>query len=446
MRELTAIAAASSAGQESNATDVSSAIRRRVLLEPISYFYELRVHIYQAKHLLPADDNGKSDPYVVASVAGQERRTTICQATLFPEWYQTIRFEALKLPPRERIDMGICPRLVLQLWDKDEAGIGSRIFRTMKTREDRDDFIGRVELPLDNVGAGRQKRPTWHTVKLQGTNAPAGELLVSLQLLGPLTPKDGGGFVEKLPDLPGVGVEPPLRPEMIPCTVEMLVFSCSGLKPRNIWSPKSPRVCVSMSGVGSTASNGNGNDVSQVYKTQRRCLPSSTSPLYCEKISIPCALPRNSLFCASVGVSVLDDQFGVGAVELGSTMIDLCDYFPWIVQNRCGSNTSKHQNVSEASILYLPNCALFAENDSTWSEACLHVMQVPLLLAAVYCDTHLHCQTSIRLLQRTQQPPPNRLNHHWLPVIHHWLPVAKIRRQPGHGIFSEILILMVMEF
>ena len=101
-------------------------------------------------------------------------RSTTQYGTLFPEWYETMRFTRLMLPPRrwpaipyescdhvfflparggssparltgdrgspagERIDIGLCPELVIQVWDEDHGGMFSfdeQVCRTAAPKE-----------------------------------------------------------------------------------------------------------------------------------------------------------------------------------------------------------------------------------------------------------------------------------------------------------------------
>ena len=72
------------------------------LLKPALSPYELRVHVYQANDLPPADADGQSDPYLVATIAGKRMQTSVRRRTLFPRWYETLKTE-LDLPSREWI-------------------------------------------------------------------------------------------------------------------------------------------------------------------------------------------------------------------------------------------------------------------------------------------------------------------------------------------------------
>jgi Ca2+-dependent lipid-binding protein len=47
---------------------------------------EIEVHVKEARRLIAADKNGKSDPYCVVSYSGVEEKTAKVMATVAPKW------------------------------------------------------------------------------------------------------------------------------------------------------------------------------------------------------------------------------------------------------------------------------------------------------------------------------------------------------------------------
>ena len=53
----------------------------------------VEVLVDQARGVPAMDSNGFSDPYVIASLGGRQRRTAVCPKTLTPTWRETFRIE-----------------------------------------------------------------------------------------------------------------------------------------------------------------------------------------------------------------------------------------------------------------------------------------------------------------------------------------------------------------
>lgn len=117
--------------------------------------YQLRVHLFQARNLPSADDNGAADPYVVVKCCGQRQVTPVQRMTLHPVFYHTLTFEvrlvrvaravraactarcsdvsahllALLLlllttstPPVRQMRLDLAPEVIVQVWDWDRVG------------------------------------------------------------------------------------------------------------------------------------------------------------------------------------------------------------------------------------------------------------------------------------------------------------------------------------
>lgn len=77
---------------------------------------QLRVHLYQARHLPIGNRDGSSDPYVVVRCNGFSQKTAVQRNVLHPVWYTTQYFD-LDLP-----DISVAPEVVLQVWDWKRVG------------------------------------------------------------------------------------------------------------------------------------------------------------------------------------------------------------------------------------------------------------------------------------------------------------------------------------
>lgn len=64
--------------------------------------YQLRVFIYKARNLPPADSHGTSDPFFEVNCAGQKGKTTVKENTLNPGFFETITLD-VDLPNMEKV-------------------------------------------------------------------------------------------------------------------------------------------------------------------------------------------------------------------------------------------------------------------------------------------------------------------------------------------------------
>jgi len=89
---------------------------------------ELEVHISRAHDLVAKDEDGLSDPFVVACLGHAKQRTPTIKNTLDPRWEETLCFEGLL---GELVEKG---PLLLTVWDYDAFS--------------PNDFLGSLEAPL----------------------------------------------------------------------------------------------------------------------------------------------------------------------------------------------------------------------------------------------------------------------------------------------------------
>ncbi|KAL1508137.1 hypothetical protein AB1Y20_007724 [Prymnesium parvum] len=88
----------------------------------------LKVHLKRGTGLKSADLNGKSDPYVIVSCGGTEKKSRPVLKTLNPEFNEVLEFEG-------SLEELVAHRLLLKVFDKD--------------RLTRDDPLGEVSVSLD---------------------------------------------------------------------------------------------------------------------------------------------------------------------------------------------------------------------------------------------------------------------------------------------------------
>lgn len=300
--------------------------RRPPLTRPKEYEYDVRVHVHQAQGLPVKDtDTHSSDPYLKATIAGQEARTVTKPQNLNPQWYETLQFHVM-LPTRERIDRGLAPQLLIQLFDEDT---------------DADDFIGRLTVDLQDLGGAHMpKRPRWHRIVDNDTGGDLGQVLLSFQLIGPL--RNLGA--QDVPPLPGdAPYVPQLMPKTRDCTLEFFVLGCRALKPLSFVHPGSPYVEVSFFSTDATGA--------EKTATSKSNTPNVTAPNFCEVIKKRVAVPEDALYGPVLELAVRDPRFGgrflkTSSAVLGTATIPLRKYLPWIPSNYMRAQRQSHESAT----------------------------------------------------------------------------------------------------
>ena len=269
------------------------------ILKPDTSAWCVLVHIFSAQNLPSTDINGAADPYLKASIYGAEAQTSAKSETLFPFWYETLALKVEFAKSQDYLDSGLVSPLVLQLYDRDTFS--------------GDDFMGRCEISLKNVGPELPESPKWYPIKLAASEQVAGRVLVSLQVM-PLR-----DMTEKIDR--GLSMA---RPKMRKCTIEFFLLGCRNLQPKDHIKPQAPFVTFKLNGDGARG----------LIQTTPQSFPTAHGPNYLETMRINCFLPEDPAFAPSVTVKVVDRRFGVLRPVLGSAYINLRKFLPWIPKNR----------------------------------------------------------------------------------------------------------------
>ena len=270
-------------------------------------YYELRVHVYQASDLPPADDDGSLDPYLKIKFADQKSnwKRKYIPNTRDPVWYCTEVFSNLLLPPRQYM-----PRIAITVWDHDKVT--------------SDDKIGHVwfspcddRMIVDRAPTAMLPKPEWYPLCFEdGTKQPDGKLLLNFQLL------PAGSGVSSLPE--PLSIAPPMKNAW----VEIVALGLRKLKPSGIISKKATRPFMRFK-LGKASQGTRAGPIAK-YETRRSNRPSAKNPNFLQRIVIPCRLPLDPLFAPSLNVLVCDSRLGgLSTKVIGSMSVHLAEKMPW---------------------------------------------------------------------------------------------------------------------
>ncbi|XP_069809267.1 fer-1-like protein 4 [Dendropsophus ebraccatus] len=150
-----------------------------VLLRRDDYrYFQLRAHIYQARSILPADDNGLSDPFARVVFGNSCQTTQVIVETLAPKWNELLIFDNL-LMDGNKVDLKNDPPLIIiNIYDQDKFGapdfLGNAFATPIVTLLDEE----------ENEEAGpKYTQPSLQFFDIMRGNVAAGELIATFELI-----------------------------------------------------------------------------------------------------------------------------------------------------------------------------------------------------------------------------------------------------------------------
>ncbi|PIN95494.1 hypothetical protein AB205_0125570, partial [Aquarana catesbeiana] len=141
-------------------------------------YFQLRAHLYQARGILPADDNGLSDPFVRVVFGNLCQNTLVINETLAPMWNEMLIYDNLLMDGNKENLRNDPPLVVINVYDQDKFGAP--------------DFLGRAfatpivtlldEEETEDTGP-KYVQPTLQFFDIFKGNIPAGELIATFELI-----------------------------------------------------------------------------------------------------------------------------------------------------------------------------------------------------------------------------------------------------------------------
>uniref|UniRef100_U3ICJ1 C2 domain-containing protein n=1 Tax=Anas platyrhynchos platyrhynchos TaxID=8840 RepID=U3ICJ1_ANAPP len=214
-------------------------------LPDFSYF-QLRAHLYQARGILPAGDNGLSDPFarVVFSTYCQTTRTV--EETLSPMWNELLLFDQLIIDGKREELKTETPIVIVNLFNHSKFG--------------SPEFLGQAfAVPHVKLVDEPYSKPALQFFDVYKGTKAAGELIATFELIE----LDYSGYLE--PSLPE-DVEPKepsyledprdgrfiipegIRPVLKEFRIEILFWGLRDLKRVNLFEVDQPQVIIECAG------------------------------------------------------------------------------------------------------------------------------------------------------------------------------------------------------
>eukprot|EP00301_Raphidiophrys_heterophryoidea_P027149 c9514_g1_i2.p1 GENE.c9514_g1_i2~~c9514_g1_i2.p1 ORF type:complete len:929 (-),score=237.01 c9514_g1_i2:47-2833(-) len=255
---------------------------RKKIRKPPMMPFVLRVHLFQARHLIAADESGTSDPYVVVRFGGISDRTQPILNTCFPIFNQTLSLDVEVPDP-----ITLAPEINVMVFDYDwESG---------------DDLIGRVTIPAHKVKPDLPRYPKWRKLYLTNPNKPQGEILISFQLFSK----------SQIAKYPEVRVQPQTRD----CIVEITCIGVRDLSPYMLQDVQDPIVEFDA-----------GDATPEKIKSTRIGVGPNSN--FLQILTMPQKVPVQPLFAPYLNIKCYDNRM-LGKALVGSSSVYLGKYIPW---------------------------------------------------------------------------------------------------------------------
>uniref|UniRef100_A0A4W4DYS2 C2 domain-containing protein n=1 Tax=Electrophorus electricus TaxID=8005 RepID=A0A4W4DYS2_ELEEL len=209
-----------------------------------SRYFQLRAHIYQARGIIAADDNGLSDPFAKVVFSTECQVTKIIEETLSPTWCELLLYEQILMEGSKDEFRNDPPVVIINLYDYNKLASPKDLGRAFAEPE-----LKFVEEPY--------KKPTLKFFDISKGKSKAGELLAAFELIEldyssfgePVLPLDVDP--RDLEYLEGQGcyvIPEGVRPVLRKFRIEVLYWGLRDLKRVNLFEVEKPQVRMECAG------------------------------------------------------------------------------------------------------------------------------------------------------------------------------------------------------
>ncbi|NWU70045.1 FR1L4 protein, partial [Pterocles burchelli] len=208
--------------------------------DDFSYF-QLRAHLYQARGILPADDNGLSDPFARVVFSTYCQTTRMLEETLSPMWNELLLFDQLIIDGKKE-DLKIeTPIIIINLFSHNKFG--------------SPEFLGQAfAVPQVKLVDEPYVKPALQFFDFYKGTKAAGELIATFELIE----LDYSGYLEDVePKEPNYLGDPRagrfiipegVRPVLKEFRIEILFWGLRDLKRVNLFEVDQPQVIIECAG------------------------------------------------------------------------------------------------------------------------------------------------------------------------------------------------------
>ncbi|NXR20159.1 FR1L4 protein, partial [Cinclus mexicanus] len=208
--------------------------------DDFSYF-QLRAHLYQARGILPADDNGLSDPFARVVFSTHCQTTRMLEETLSPMWNELLLFDQLIIDGKKEELKTEAPIVIINLFSHNKFG--------------SPEFLGQAfAVPQVKLVDEPYTKPALQFFDFYRGTKAAGELIATFELIE----LDYNGYLEdvepKEPDYledsrAGRFIIPQgIRPVLKEFRIEILFWGLRDLKRVNLFEVDEPQVIIECAG------------------------------------------------------------------------------------------------------------------------------------------------------------------------------------------------------
>ncbi|NWX89361.1 FR1L4 protein, partial [Nothoprocta pentlandii] len=213
--------------------------------DDFSYF-QLRAHLYQARGILPADNNGLSDPFARVIFSTYCQTTRILEETLSPMWNELLLFDQLIIDGKREELKTETPIVIVNLFNHHKFGSS--------------EFLGQAfAIPQVKLLDEPYSKPALQFFDFYKGTKAAGELIATFELIE----LDYSGYLEPAvpedvePKEPGFLGDPRtgrfiipegIRPVLKEFRIEILFWGLRDLKRVNLFEVDQPQVIIECAG------------------------------------------------------------------------------------------------------------------------------------------------------------------------------------------------------